>query len=475
VTNLRIRGGAVFTLDAAGTVYDPGEVQVAGGVVTHVGPLGDLRAGDDDAVLDAADTLVVPGLINPHLHSMDTLVHGTAPAAPLEAWSPFTEAGRYGRTPREIYLSAALTAIEAMRCGTTTILDHFRQAPGMTYEGLEAVAQAYVDVGVRAVVAPVLADLAAADTMPMDIVDLSPSVVNWASRAPQLADEQLAIWDAFHQTWRGRVGVQLGPSAPQRCSDRLLEACAERAQRLGVRVHLHFLESAAQAIVCRRRFGDRVAAHLRDVGVLPHASLVHAVWTREFETIAAAGASVVHCPLANLRLRSGTMAWTEMADAGVPLALGTDGVLCADSLHPLAAAKAAGLLHGGSSPAAAGALLRAATSGGARVCGVDGAGCIEPGAPGDIAVFDGLRSLDPEEQLVYGFETMAARLVVVGGRVVVHDGRVVTADEAALRREARERGTYLAARNAERFAAAGVVSPHLERMALRARELVAAP
>ncbi len=141
---LRIRGGTVLTLDAHGALYDPGEVTVKDNQIVAVGPRTDQPRAPDEDILDAPRGLILPGLVNAHCHSSDALVRGTAPAQPLEAWSQFTEAGRWGRTPHEVYLSALLTAAEALRTGTTTLLDHLRLSPGLTLDGLEAAARAYV-------------------------------------------------------------------------------------------------------------------------------------------------------------------------------------------------------------------------------------------------------------------------------------------------------------------------------------------
>jgi 5-methylthioadenosine/S-adenosylhomocysteine deaminase len=468
---LRILGGTVLTLDARGTVYNPGEVLVESGRVSFVGSPGSRPPQPGETVIDARHGLILPGLVNAHCHSSDTLVRGTAPTLPLEAWSHYTEAGRAGRTPREIYLSAALTAIEALKTGTTTLLDHLRLSPGPDLEGFEAAARAYLDVGIRSVVAPVLADLPAAETLPLDLIELSPADQETMARPPTPWQAQAEVCEAFVAGWKSRIHVQVGPSAPHRCSDRLLERCGEIAAAHGVRLHTHFLETVPQALVATRRFPRGAAAHLADLGLLPNASLVHCVHADDVDTIAAAGAVVVHCPAANQRLASGVMPWHEFDARGVTIALGTDGVLCNDSLSMPSSMKLAGLIHTREPRPEAQAILRAATAAGARACGIAGIGRLEPGAKADVVVLGPSLSRDPYNRVVYEEEWRPVHAVLVDGRVIADGGRVTTMDEDALIEEAREASAALIDRNAERYRRAGNLAHPMRLLVARAQEV----
>ncbi len=471
MSRVRVCGGRVLTLDAANAVWDPGEILIEDGRVTGVGPRRERPPRADEEVIDAPGALILPGLVNAHCHSSDTLVRGTAPLLPLEAWSYFTEAGRAGRTPREVYLSAALSAIEALRTGTTTLLDHLRLSPGLTVEGLEAAARAYCDVGIRAVIAPVLSDLPASETIPLDLIDLPGALAEPLRRSPASWREQADVCEAFIQAWKPQIGIQVGPSAPHRCSDALLERCGEMSERHGVRVHTHFLESTAQAVVSRRRFPQGPARHLAALGLLQRASLVHCVHADDVETIAASGAVVVHCPVANLKLASGVMPWSTFADHHVPLALGTDGVLCNDSLSMFTVMKVAGLVHTGGAEAET--LLRAAVHGGAAACGFAGGRGIEPGNRADLIVLDPAIHHDPVGRVVYAEEWRPVQTVIVEGNMVVRGGRPTAVDEAALLEEAREASARLVARNASHYRFAEQIAPHMQRLVMRATEVYA--
>ncbi len=470
---LRIRGGQVLTLDAAGTIVDPGEGIVEGGRITYVGPCGRRPPLLDEAVVEAPRGLIMPGFINAHCHSSDTLVRGTAPTLPLEAWSQFAEAGRSHRTLREIYLSAALTAVDALKTGTTTLLDHLRLSPAPDPEGFGAAAQAYLDVGVRGVIAPVLSDLPVAHTLPLDLVDLPAVELGPMLSAPAPWQEQVAACEAFLAAWKGRIDTQVGPSAPHRCSDALLEACGEVAARFGVRLHTHFLESVPQAVIAQRRYRYGAARHLASMGLLKDMSLVHCVYADDIETIAEFRAAVVHCPAANQRLASGRMPWRAFARRGVTLALGTDGVLCNDSLSMSSVMKMAGLIHTDEPRPQPQELLRAALLGGAAVCGRPDLGSLEPGKRADLIVMGPSVSRDPYGRVVYEEEWRPVQTVIVDGRIVVANGQLTTIDERAIFDEALEASTALVARNAGKYRYAEHTASVMQRLVVRAQEVYA--
>jgi 5-methylthioadenosine/S-adenosylhomocysteine deaminase len=470
---LRVCGGVVLTLDAADSIFDPGEVWIEDGRITGVGPRDDTPPSPHETVINAPRGLILPGLVNAHCHSTDALVRGTAPTLPLEAWSQFAEAGRAARTQREIYLSAALTAIEALKTGTSTLLDHLRISPAPDPGGFGAAAQAYLDAGVRAVVAPVLSDLSAAEALPLELVPLPAGYLAALEQRPAPWQEQVVACEAFVEAWHDRVAVQIGPSAPHRCSDALLLACGELAARRRVRLHTHFLETIPQAVVARRRFRRGAARHLADLGLLSNTSLVHCVHADDFDTIAASGAAVVHCPPANQRLASGRMPWRALASRGVPIALGTDGVLCNDSLSMFSVMKVAGLIHTEEPRPQPREILRAATAGGAAVCGFSDIASLEPGKRADLIVLGPSLSHDPYNRAVYEEEWRPVETVIVGGRIVVRDGRVVTFDEEAILEEAREASAALIRRNAAKYRFAEVVSDAMRRLVVRAREVYA--
>ena len=410
------------------------------------------RAGE--MVMAAAGLLVIPGLVNAHTHSPDNLIRGSAPDLPLELWSLHSAAGREQRSPREVYLSALLGCAEMLRGGVTTVLDHIRFSPAMAPETLDAVAQAYRDAGMRAVIAPVLADRAVADTMPLEPADLAGlDIAAYGSRPAMPAAEQIALVTDFVRRWHGhegRLSAAIGPSAPQRCSDALLLAAGGLAARHDLIMHMHLLETQAQREMGLRLYGRGMVAHLVEFGLLgPRLNLAHALWLEEgdLDLLARHDAAVVHNPVSNARLGSGTFGLRRMRAAGVRVALGTDSACCNDSNNLLETMKAATLLtrRPDLAPEAwvtPGQVLSMATSGGADVLGLGAmTGRLAPGMAADLTLlriaspaFAPL--LDVVRQLVLGETGAAIDSVMVAGQLVLRHGRCTTLDETAIWAEA---------------------------------------
>jgi 5-methylthioadenosine/S-adenosylhomocysteine deaminase len=438
-----------------------------------------------ETVLDAQGMLCVPGLVNAHTHSPDNLIRGNAPDLPLELWSLHSAAGRERRSSREVYLAALLGSVEMLRGGVTTVLDHVRFSPAMAPEMLDAVAQAYRDGGMRAVIAPVLADRAVADTMPLTDEDLDGAdIAAYGRRAAMPATEQIALVEDFVRDWHGhdgRLSAAVGPSAPQRCSDALLTAAAELAGRHDLALHMHLLETRPQRELGFRLYGRGTVAHLHGLGVLgPRASFAHALWLEPGDAalMAEAGAALVHNPVSNARLGSGAFGLRRIRDAGLRVALGTDSACCNDSNNLLETMKAATLLSRQQSPVpeewvSPSDVLAMTTSGGADVLGLGGVtGRIAPGMAADLTLlriaspaFAPL--LDPVRQLVLGESGAAVDTVLVGGRTVLRHGRCTLLDEAAIWAEAQALAERRLRDNAGVLADAAALERPIRRMYAR--------
>lgn len=429
-------------LDADGAERSA-DVLVEGDRIVAVGA--DLPAPPGAEVWDLGGDLIIPGLVNAHYHSPDNLNTGRLATAPLELWSLGSVPSR-GGTPDELRLAALLGAAQLLRGGVTAVVDMLRPALGLTLEGLEAVAGAYEAAGLRAVIAPVVADLPLEQTLPLDDVLIG--------RPLAAAEEQLATVEAFFRGWHGRHGrirVQVAPSGPQRCSDRLFDGALELSRRLGTMLHTHALETRAQAEQARRRWGEPMLRHLARSGALgPSTVLAHVVWpgADEVDLLASSGAVVVHNPASNCALGSGRAPLPAMLAAGVSLALGTDAATCNDGLSMFESMKLAAILH---RPFEADwerwptprDSLRLATRGGAAVLGLAGQlGRVAPGYLADFVVLDrrGAAFVPPNDfvhQLVLRGGPELVRHVFVGGRAVVRERELTLLDWPAIADAAR--------------------------------------
>lgn len=407
-------------------------------------------------LVDASGLMAVAGFVNCHSHSPDNLARGTSPDLPLELWSLTSSASREMRTLRDVYVSTMLGAIEMMRCGTTSVLDHVRISPDIDLDALDAVASAWVDSGMRVVIAPIVSDKPIIETMPFDQDDLRGlDLSTYGGRKPMPAALQIAIVEAFHRKWHGagegRISVAIGPSGPQRCSSDLLVQAADFSRRHGTLLHTHTLETRLQREMGLRLHPAGMTSYLDELGVLnERTNLVHSVWLEDgdIERIARAGATIVHNPVSNARLGSGFCPLPQLLSAGVRVGLGTDSAACNDSGNLLETIKWAAMLHNLVSENEAdwvgpSRALKLGTSGGADVLGLNSTGKLEAGMAADITFFKLAAPAfaplnDPVRQLVLSETGSAIERVLIAGREVVRDGRATLVDEAQVWGEAGE-------------------------------------
>ncbi|PJI93530.1 amidohydrolase family protein [Luteimicrobium subarcticum] len=450
----------VYDAAAPSGMLGPTDVVVEGNRVAAVGPWD--RQGAADARVVACDgrCLLVPGLVNAHFHSPANHLKGSVRSLPLELFmlqeSPADAA--LAPTAREAYLRTMLGAIEMLRLGVTSVQDDAFLMPEPVPEVVDAVASAYRDSGMRATLALDQPELPERDKLPFldELADVRSTL---DAPAPAPAARLLEAYDHLLTTWHGaagdRIRAAVSVSAPQRVSPEYFAALDDLAERHGLPLFAHMLETKAQRTLADQqpRFAGRsLVRYTADLGLLrPHTNVIHAVWVDDddLDLVAAAGSTIAHNPVSNLRLGSGVMPWRAALDRGIPVALGTDEAICDDTVNVWSVAKTAGLIHNVSGldsddwPTST-EILTALWEGGARAQGRAGElGAVRPGMLADLALLD-LDALaftplnDLREQLVHCEDGHDVVMTVVDGRVVAEDGHVTTVDERSLLAEARE-------------------------------------
>ena len=452
-----IRGGRV--LDARAHRADAADVLISGDTITEVGAPG-LAAPSDAIVVDARGTLLHPGLINAHTHAHGNLAKGMGDRWTLEL---LLTAGPWlsgGRSLEDKHLSAKLGAVEMVLKGCTASYDLTLEWPTPTLEGLDAVAGAYAAVGMRAVVAPMVADRTFFEAVPglmdvlppssqQDVEKLRPAP--WKTSIDNMR-RALAAWKPD----RDQVRPAVAPTIPHHCSDEFIRACVDLSREYGVGLHTHVAESKVQAIVGLQRYGKTLTAHLDDLGVVgPHFTVAHGVWLDpdDMKRLGDQGASVAHNPGSNMRLGNGLADMRGMLERRVNVGIGTDGANCSDNLNMYEAMRLASFASKAQRPdverwVTTDEVVLAATEGSARALGFDGKiGRLAPGYKADIVFVDlghvnWIPLNDPTNQLVHTEDGGAVLHVMIGGRMIVRDRRLTTVDLAALARDveaARER------------------------------------
>ena len=437
--DLLLRGGEVLFPDGS---LRPADVLIRGGTIAEVGSA---PAEGDFRELDASDFLVSPGLVNAHMHSGENFNPGRYENLPLDLW--FLHSHQVTRTeppPREeIYVRTMLGAMLMLRSGTTCAVDFVYEAPEITLETLEPIVQAYRDAGLRATVLPGVADRPFLDSLPLE--DAERAGAPPEAPVPTL-ERILEVAEGAIERWHdpaGTIQIGIAPSAPQRCSDELLEATWRLAEERDVVWHTHVLETKTQRYTADRWHGQSFVELLAERGYVGRrVAIVHAVWLadRDVELFRETDTTMIHCLLSNLRIGDGIARLPALQREGVRIALGTDGRGCDETLDMFELAKMTALVHKARGegfrqwPTAADAFAMATCD--ASICTGHGErlGRIEPGAHGDLVLLrrDSLAFtplLDPVRQLVYGAPSREVEKVVVGGELVVDGGRLLGVDE----------------------------------------------
>jgi guanine deaminase len=459
-----IRGGRV--LDAAQRAAAPADILLVGDTIREIGPPG-LPAPADARLVDATDRILIPGLINAHTHAHGNLGKGLGDRWNLEL---LLNAGPWisgRRTTEDKYLSALIGAVEMLQKGCTACYDLFVEFPLPSLEGMTALGRAYQDAGMRAVVAPMMADRSIYQAIPGMLEALPESLRDEVARIVYRGgDENLAACRELLQRWpfdRDRVRPAVAPTIPLHCADDFMVKAAALAREYDVGYHTHVGESKVQAVTGLRRYGRTLTAHLDELGVLgPNFVAAHAVWLDDddIKRMAAHGAAVAHNPGSNMRLGSGIAAVGKMRAAQLTVGVGTDGANCADNQNMFEAMRLASFASKVRGPDLGAWLttdqvLAMATEGSARALGFAGRlGRLAPGYLADIVFLDRhhvnwMPLNDVVNQLVHTEDGAAVDKVMVGGRIVVEGGRCVAVNLARLSDQAAEAAERLRGANAE--------------------------
>ena len=397
----------------------------------------------------------MPGLVIAHIHTAQNFFRGRYESLPLELLMLFAYPmiGAFPLPPRLIYLRTMLVGMESLKTGVTCLLDDVLELPGQSLDQLGAVFKAYEDLGIRANCSSHIINKYFSDTIPYAREVLPPELLKQFEEVPppstqsylEFCEEAIA---RYHNR-AGRLRYVIAPSGPQRCTDDLLAATAELSKTQDTTYHIHILETKTQAVTGREFYGKTLIRHMHDIGALnERTTIAHAIWVtdEDIELIADANCSVAHNPICNLRIGAGIAPLRKLLDAGVNIALGTDGISSNDTSRVFDVMHVAALLHNVTSPdytewPTASEIVRAGTIGGARSVFLhEETGSLKAGKKADLAVLN-LKSLnfmplnDVAKHLVFCENDGSVETVIVNGTVVVQDGKLTQADEEALLEE----------------------------------------
>lgn len=457
---LAITGGLLVTMDpdrAGAGIIEDGSIGVSDGEIAFVGP-SDEFDGEADRELDAAGTLVLPGLIDAHVHTPQTLLRGGAQDLPEIEWmtrglAPFSEA----MDGEDRIAGARLGVLEGVRSGVTTFGEYTREVGRI----VEAV---YEPLGVRVAATETITEVETMDGDPDE-----PYPLDREAGTAALARNE-ALFDRYDD--HPLVTPMYGPQALDMVSGELVERIGERARERGASVHMHVAQGERERKQIRARYGPDAStvSVLEEYGLLDERLIAvhcHDATEEERSRIAEGGARFIGCPSSIAAIDGIVPPVAGFLERGVAVGLGTDQAPGPGGHDMIRELRTASLLAKTSErdPTALSAweALRVGTLGGARSLGLEGVGALRVGNRADIVLFSlsdpSVAPTVPEPfhtaipNVVYG--GASAETVVVEGEPVLLDGEFTTADEKGVIEAATERATRVFERASDDWRNAG--------------------
>lgn len=436
--DLLLAGGTVITVDDERRVLEPGAVAIAGERIGYVGTAAG-APGEARRTIDCTAKAVIPGLIDCHTHLFQGLARGVGEGMSLWPWLcdfmwPYSAA----ITPSEAKAAARLGAVEAIRSGTTAVVDnHYSPADLDTTLG---VAAAIEEVGLRGVVARgMFGDI----TEVASVHGLAESLFRYP------AQEELDITRAaiVARPPGSRVGIWPAPINVIYNAQTLVADAVGLARELGTGWHTHCSEARADPGIYADAYGIRPVEWLAREGLLGQGgTIAHAIWLddAEVEAVGETHTGVAHNPISNQYLASGVLRLRDLRSAGAIVGLGTDGPGCGHRQDIFEQIKQAMLLQRAHTlePTVSKAeeAFELATREGARYLGID-AGVLAEGRLADVVVVDLMRPhLRPMNRavatLAYAARGSDVVMTIVGGQVAYENGSCTRVDEAEVMAEA---------------------------------------
>lgn len=408
--------GTVITVNEQNDVIFDGAIAYEDGKLTDVGPTPEDLSGYAE-VIDAKGKYVMPGFINTHGHLGMSLLRGYSDDTPLQQWleeKMWPLEGQF--TGEHVKWGSSLSIIEMIRTGTTTFVD--------MYDHMGEVAKLVVETGQRAALC-------------RGMIGLCPE----EERKKKL-DDSVVFSREWHNQADGRITVMMAPHAPYTCSPDFIHQILEKADELKLPIHIHLSETEWEVAQNVQDYGVRPVAHLKNLGVFAHPTLVaHAVHLtdEEIDILAKYDVKVSHNVVSNLKLASGVAPVPKMLQKGVSVSLGTDSTASNNNLNLFEELKLAAIVHKGVTydpiVVPAEQALRMATINGADgVFQKNQLGSLEVGKAADFIMLDSNQAHyhpahNPISHVVYAGNGRDVTDTVVAGRFLMKNRELLTIDE----------------------------------------------
>ena len=437
ITNARIWNAEEQTI-----LLTDASVAIQHGKILEIGKPQDLtRQYNTGQSWNAGGKLLLPGLINTHCHLFQVPMRGLGKDLPFMDWVHQSVRLFMPLLDEEaIYLAAMIGCLEAIRSGTTTLVDYMYA--NVTQAMSEAVLKAFDDCGIRGILANGINDVAYLPGSDMPALTFD-TVENRLAETERMRSKYQA---------HPRIHFMLAPSVIWGMTRAGLAELAQYAKAQNLTITMHLLETADDDEYSLSNYGMRTLPLLEETGVLDAKFLaVHAIRleAEDFCLFKQHRSKISYNPVANMILGSGVAPIPELSRAGLQIGLGTDGAASNDSQSLIEVMKSAVLLqkvhHQDPTALSARQVFSMATDeGAAAIFMEDQIGSLQPGMRADLLVVDLDRpnttpSYDPIASLVYSGNERNIHTVFVEGQLVMEDGSFKLVDERALMQSARDK------------------------------------
>jgi len=389
-----------------------------------------IASDEADEVINAKDKIVIPGLIQTHVHLCQTLFRNVANDLELMDWLNIIMPLESCHDEETAYISAKLAIAEMLRFGTTTINDMG------TVSFADAAAQAVKDTGIRAQLGRTIMDS-----------EWTPEYIRHDT------DQGLQETDEFIKRWHNDPSCNITCGIPIRwvlnISDPSIIGIREIAKKYSIPIHTHANENTQECQVILQEKGMSTIEYFYKFGLMESKmQIAHCIWVseREKQIFKENNVSILHCPSCNLKAASGIAPITEYIKEGINVSIGSDTAACNDNLDPFIEMRLASLIqkvNKGATSMCANDVFSMATIEGAKALELEKqVGSLEVGKQADLVILDkniwNTPFYDDKvfSSLVYSFNGRDVNTTIVNGKVLVKDGQIIGFDTDELRKEA---------------------------------------
>ena len=426
-------------MNPAGDIIPDGSIVIESDKIVDVGNKIEIgKKYPAEEIIDAKGMVVLPGLVNAHIHTVQSLFRGVADDVSLFAYlNKYILPLEESMNKEDVYISSLLGYAEMIKSGTTTCAD--LQSVHHVSEAMKAAKE----IGIRAKVAKTL----------MDTGDFPEGLIESPEESMK---DSVRILQKWHGRENGRIQFTFAPRFIHSCSVELMKEVRRLANKYKIGIYIHAAENKTEAEEVQRKYKKRTIELLQEVGLTgKDVLLAHCIWLsdKEFKILKETNSNVVHCPSCNMKLASGICNVTRLVRDRITVALGSDGVPCNNTSDIFWEARLAALLgkvsHLNPKVLPVRKILKMATLDGARALGLSKLiGSIEKGKKADLILINFKKLhltpiFDVLSHLVYCCQGSDVETVIIDGKIVMENRALKFVEESEVRLKAQQQAEDL--------------------------------